>query len=65
MPVANSEKLLRIKEEILRLWEALPPEHHATMLLVLLEKSEAGDWVAQAHLLRKEQKGETLKPPPW
>ena len=65
MPTADSEELLRIKEEMLGLWGELPPEHQATMLLVLLDNSEAGDWAVQAHLFKKEQKGERLKPPPW
>ena len=33
----DPEELLRLKEDILKRWERLPPEHQATMLLVLLE----------------------------
>ena len=44
----NPEELLRLKEDILNRWERLPPEHQATMLLVLLVRSEWRDWVLDA-----------------
>ena len=44
----DPEELIRLKEVILKRWERLPPEHQATMLLVLLEKSEWSDWVLDA-----------------
>ena len=44
----DPEELLRLKEDILKRWERLPPEHQATMLLVLLEKSEWSDWALDA-----------------
>ena len=46
--VEDPEELLRLKEDILNRWERLPPEHQATMLLVLLERSEWSDWVLDA-----------------
>ena len=46
--VEDPEELLRLKEEILSRWQKLPPEHQATMLLVLLDKSEWANWVLQA-----------------
>lgn len=42
---------LILKENILAQWSQLPPEHQATMLLVLSEQvnaSEYGPWAAQA-----------------
>ncbi len=44
----DAEELLRLKEDILNRWERLPPEHQATMLLVLLVRSEWRDWVLDA-----------------
>ncbi len=49
-PPAHQE-LLTLKENILAQWRRLPPEHQATMLLVLTEQvnaSESGPWAAQA-----------------
>ena len=59
------EELLQIKRGISELWAMLPPEHQASMLLVLLDESGGGDWAVQAHLFRKEQRRESLQPPPW
>lgn len=45
------QELLTLKENILAQWLRLPPEHQATMLLVLTEQvnaSEYGPWAAQA-----------------
>ena len=50
----DPEELLRLKEGILSRWEKLPAEHQATMLLVLLVRSEWRDWVLDAQdLLNK------------
>jgi hypothetical protein len=53
----GAEELLRLKEEILERWERLPPEHQATMLLVLVDRSEWGDWAVEAHKLLGANKG--------
>jgi len=45
------QELLTLKENILAQWLRLPPEHQATMLLVLTEQvksNEYGPWAAQA-----------------
>jgi len=45
------QELLTLKENILAQWSRLPPEHQATMLLVLIERmssSAYGAWAAQA-----------------
>ena len=45
------QELHTLKENILAQWLRLPPEHQATMLLVLTEQvnaSEYGPWAAQA-----------------
>jgi len=45
------QELLTLKENILAQWLRLPPEHQATMLLVLTEQvnsSSYGPWAAQA-----------------
>jgi len=45
------QELLTLKEDILAQWLRLPPEHQATMLLVLTEQvnaSDHGPWAAQA-----------------
>lgn len=55
--VENPEELLRLKEEILNRWERLPGEHQATMLLVLLERSEWADWVLEAQELLRRSRG--------
>ena len=54
--VEDPEELLRLKEEILSSWEKLPPEHQATMLLVLLDRSEWADWVLEAQELLERSK---------
>ena len=56
--VEDPKELLRLKDEILSSWEKLPPEHQATMLLVLLDKSEWGDWVLQAQELLERSRGD-------
>jgi hypothetical protein len=47
----RGQELLRLKEEILSHWDKLPPEHQATMLLVLLDRPEWADWVLEARKL--------------
>lgn len=55
--VQDPEELLELKDEILSRWQKLPPEHRATMLLVLLEKSEWADWALGAQeLLERSEK---------
>ena len=51
------EELLKLKDEIEERWERLPPEHQATMLLVLIDKSEWGEWAVEAHQLLGASKG--------
>lgn len=52
----SGEELLKLKEEILEWWEGLPPEHQATMLLVLFGESKWSEWVVEAHKLLEETK---------
>ena len=45
------QELLTLKDNILAQWSRLPPEHQATMLLVLIERMKSsayGAWAAQA-----------------
>lgn len=45
------QELLTIKDSILAQWQRLPPEHQASMLLVLMNRvlnSEYGPWAADA-----------------
>lgn len=49
--VEDPGELLRLKGEILSMWQRLPAEHQATMLLVLLDRSEWADWVLEAKRL--------------
>lgn len=54
-PSPSPENLPELKERVVAAWEQLPPEHQATMLLVLLEKLMEGDyraWIKQAISLR-------------
>ena len=48
----DADQLLAAKNEILSLWRALPPEHQATMALVLVaevvDAGEYDDWLRQA-----------------
>ena len=44
MGESNPEQILELKREILEYWERLPPEHQATMLLVLLDHAAWGRW---------------------
>ena len=57
LQVEDGEELLELKEEIVERWERLPPEHQATMLLVLVDRSEWGDWAVEAHKLLGATKG--------
>ena len=50
----RGQELLRLKEEILSRWDKLPPEHQATMLWVLLDRSEWADWALEARELVEE-----------
>ena len=45
------QELLQTKDRVLEQWRLLPPEHQATMLLVLLKEigdAEMGDWTRNA-----------------
>ncbi len=45
-PTLNPKELHRIKDELVRLWEQLPPQHQATMALVLIDQVMQGEWGA-------------------
>lgn len=60
--VQDPKVLLKLKEEILSRWQKLPPEHQATMLLVLLERSEWSDWALEAQELVRRS-GKRDEPP--
>ena len=53
----NPEEILKLKDGIVACWERLPPEHQATMLLVLLDGSSWANWSLQAHTVL-QPKGE-------
>ena len=38
------ESLVAIKDEMLSVWNQLPPEHQATMSLMLLDTVMKGEW---------------------
>ena len=40
------EELLSIKDELVARWRQLPPEHQATMALVLVNDVSQGEWGA-------------------
>ena len=46
--VTNPEEILKLKDEIMARWERLPPEHQATMLVVLLDESKWANWSVRA-----------------
>lgn len=64
------QELLTIKDSILSQWQRLPPEHQASMLLVLMNRvlnSEYGPWAADAikHLsTRSETPSPNTSAPP-
>ena len=47
--------LPELKDEIVRRWEQLPPEHQATMLLVLLDRSVWSEWSVKAWLVLQRE----------
>ena len=53
----SGEELVKLKDEILERWDKLPPEHQATMLLVLIDRSEWGAWAVEAHEVLGASKG--------
>ena len=53
----SGEGLVRLKGEILERWEKLPPEHQATMLLVLFGRSKWSEWAVEAQNLLEESEG--------
>jgi hypothetical protein len=50
--------ILELKGEIVERWERLPPEHQATMLLVLLDKSTWATWSVTAWICTHPEGGE-------
>lgn len=53
----EAKRLLALKDEIVQRWIQLPPEHQATMLLVLLDRSVWAMWSVGAWLIYR-RKGE-------
>jgi hypothetical protein len=48
---SNPERLLQLKDGILERWQQLPPEHQASMVLVLFQQTlegEYGPWLQSA-----------------
>lgn len=59
-PTFTGEQLLHLKGEIETRWEQLPPEHQASMALVLLSKvleGEYGEWLRSAIDVLSEKQG--------
>ena len=54
----SAEHLLQLKREIIEGWGRLPPEHQATMLLVLLDHAAWGRWSAWTWLALNPNGGE-------
>ena len=54
----NPEEILKLKDELMARWERLPPEHQATMLLVLLDESSWANWSLQAHTVLQTMREE-------
>ena len=50
----EARQLLALKDEIVQRWEQLPPEHQATMLLVLLDRSPWAAWSVNAWLTLRQ-----------
>jgi hypothetical protein len=68
---SDPQHLLQAKEALLTAWHELPPEHQATMLLVLLKTvmgSEMRDWtvsaIALTHLAHVEPLHSVIIAPP-
>ena len=53
----SGEDLVMLKDEILERWDKLPPEHQATMLLVLFGRSKWSEWAVEAQNLLEESEG--------
>lgn len=50
-PDLEPQELHRLKDELVATWEQLPPEHQATMTLVLIDRvvqGEMGQWLKEA-----------------
>jgi len=60
--VTNPEEILKLRDEIMARWEHLPPEHQATMLVVLLDESSWANWSSRAAMLLEENEGEEAPP---
>jgi hypothetical protein len=53
-PLPLPDEILNIKDELQQRWQQLPPEHQATMALVLVKDvfaGEQGDWLIDALIL--------------
>ena len=42
----DAKQIVRLKQEIVARWKRLPPEHQATLLLVLMDDSAWAEWSA-------------------
>ncbi len=62
MTEQDPARLLALKGEVTARWERLPPEHQATMLLVLLDKSSWATWSIAAWLSTHQEGGEACPP---
>lgn len=45
-PTPDPQELLQLKDELITRFEQLPPEHQATMALVLIDRVMQGEWGA-------------------
>ncbi|MFC1959364.1 hypothetical protein ACFLYO_01520 [Chloroflexota bacterium] len=64
-PITNAEYLRANKDTILDSWQNLPPEHQATMALVLLSNvldGQFGPWLHEAMRLQNADPEETVSP---
>ena len=55
----HPEQLLQLKREIIERWGRLPPEHQATMLLVLLDHAAWAGWSVWTWLALHPSGGES------
>lgn len=67
---SEGQRLLQIKDSIHTYWMQLPPEHQATMALVLIKNTlagQAGDWLREAialldHSIAESDDGLSIAP---
>lgn len=64
-PAATPEQLLELKDQIVESWRQLPPEHQASMVLVLYTQvlaGEFGPWLrSSARLMEQRDPGQPLR----